>query len=201
MSRPPIILASGSPRRRDLLASLGIDFDVVIPDVDETQSPGEDPGSYVVRLARAKAAAVSDAGPASGPRSGPGRLVIAADTTVALGEEIIGKPIDRADAERILRRLSGRTHSVYSGVALAYRDTVVSELVRTSVSFCDLSEADIEWYVATGEPDDKAGAYGMQGTGNVFVDRIDGNPSNVIGLPLPTVIALARELGVQLLGG
>jgi septum formation protein len=188
---PPIVLASGSPRRHELLASLGVDFTIVSPDVDESVRAGEAPRAYVERLARAKAAAI--------PR--PDALVIAADTTVVLDDEIIGKPIDRHDARRLLRRLSGRAHVVHTGVAVSLDGHVEAEVVDTAVWFVDLSDADIDWYVATGEPDDKAGAYGMQGTGNVFVAAIDGSPSNVIGLPLATVMALARRLGVDLIAG
>jgi septum formation protein len=189
MTVPPIILASGSPRRRDLLASLGLDFAVVAPDIDETERAEEAPGAYVERLARAKAAAVT-----------PGdALVIAADTTVALDGRIIGKPGNRDDAARMLRELSGRTHTVHTAVACAWRDGVVANVVETEVTFVAMTDADILWYVATGEPDDKAGGYGMQGTGNVFVEHIDGSPSNVVGLPLPTVVRLARSLGVDLL--
>ncbi len=189
MTPPAVVLASGSPRRRDLIASLGLSFEIVVPDIDETTRPGEAPVDYVERLARDKAAAVAR----------PGALIIAADTTVVLGGEIIGKPVDRADARSMLRRLSGRTHTVATGVALALESAVVAEVVETAVTFVALSDAAIDWYVATGEPGDKAGAYGMQGTGNAFVAAIAGSPSNVIGLPLATVITLAASLGVDLL--
>jgi len=189
MNRPEVVLASGSPRRHDLLRSLGIAFRVVVPDVDESEQPAELPRQYVERIARCKVAAVS----------APDALVIAADTTVALDGEIIGKPTDRADAARILRALSGRTHTVHTAVACSFDRRTVAAVVDTDVTFVPLSDDDIAWYVATGEPDDKAGAYGMQGTGNAFVERIDGSPSNVIGLPLPHVVTLARDLRVDLL--
>lgn len=188
-SAVPIVLASGSPRRRELLGALGLTFEVVAPDVDESIVGDEEPRAYVERLARTKAAAV--------PR--PDALVVAADTTVVVDGDIVGKPVDDADARAMLRRLSGRAHTVHTGVAVALGDRVVSDVVDTTVRFVELSDAEIDWYVATGEPADKAGAYGMQGTGNVFVAGIDGSPSNVIGLPVATVVALARALGVDLL--
>jgi septum formation protein len=184
-----VVLASGSPRRRDLLASLGVTFDVVVPNVDETIAPGELPRPYVERLARAKANAVDQ----------PLSLVVAADTTVVLDGDIIGKPRDRDDARAILTRLGGRTHTVHTGVAVALGSDLRSVVVDTTVTFAPLDSAMIDWYVATGEPDDKAGAYGMQGTGNVLVERIAGSPSNVIGLPLRAVVDLAASLGVDLL--
>ncbi len=186
-----IILASTSPRRGDLLASLGLVFAIVDPAVDENHFSGEDPESYVVRVARSKAEAVATAM--------TDQLIIAADTTVALDGDVVGKPLDRLDAARILRVLSGRTHTVFTGVALALAGRMVSGVVATHVSFCQLSDAAIAWYVGTGEPDDKAGAYGMQGAGNVFVEHVDGSPSNVIGLPLALVRDLATDLGIDLL--
>lgn len=193
-ARPRVVLASGSPRRHELLAALGIDPIVWPPDVDETLQVGESPVDYVARLARAKAAAI-----AAQPDISATDLVLAADTTVVLDGEIIGKPIDRADAAAILRRLSGRTHRVHTGVAVQLGDRVETAVIDTDVTFVSLSDDDIAWYVATGEPDDKAGAYGMQGTGTAIVAAIDGSPSNVIGLPLPALVELASRLGVRLL--
>ncbi len=184
-----IVLASGSPRRAELLASLGVTFDIRPADVDETPRPDETPRDYVRRLAHTKAEAVGDVG----------SLVIAADTTVVLGGAIIGKPVDRDDARRILRSLAGRTHTVHTGVAVRLGDRVADDVVDTDVTFTPIADAALDWYLATEEPYDKAGAYGMQGTGNVFVASIHGSPSNVIGLPLATVVAIARGLGVDLL--
>ena len=127
------------------------------------------------------------------------RSVIAADTTVVLDSEILGKPVDRDDARRMLGRLVGRTHTVLTGVAVRHRDATVSAVVGSAVTLASMDSDTIDWYVATGEPDDKAGAYGLQGIGTMFVERIDGSPSNVIGLPLGTVLDLARDLGVELL--
>jgi septum formation protein len=185
-----VLLASGSPRRRELLAQLGVEFEIVAPDVDETPLPGEAPVPYVGRLAIAKAAAVAVA---------PETMVIAADTTVEIDGDILAKPIDVADATTMLRRLSARTHQVHTGVALRRGERTVSEVVTAHVTFAALTDAQIDWYVATGEPMDKAGAYAVQGTGGVFVERVDGSVSNVIGLPLHTVVRLAEQLGVTLL--
>ncbi len=189
VSTPRVVLASGSPRRRELLASIVAAFDVSVPDVDESVRGDESPEDYVERLALDKARAIVR----------PESLVIAADTTVVVDGRIIGKPIDRAHARAMLQQLSGVTHRVFTGVAVSIDDRVRSAVVTTDVTFVALSSADIDWYVETGEPDDKAGAYGMQGTGNAFVASIDGSPSNVIGLPLSTVVSLARDLGVDLL--
>lgn len=183
-----LILASGSPRRRELLNLLGIPFEVRPVDLDETPHPGEDPIVYVERLAREKAAAQAQ----------PGELVLAADTTVFLDGEILGKPEDPEDARRMLRRLSARTHQVATGVALHDPATTrtVSHVDRTPVTFRALEPHEIDWYVATGEPMDKAGAYAIQGAAGLFITHIEGVPSNVVGLPLPTVGRLFEELGI-----
>jgi septum formation protein len=188
---PPVLLASGSPRRRELLAQLGCTFAVLPPDVDESVQAGESPTAYVDRLAVEKAHAVE---------ADPDTLVIAADTTVDLGGEILAKPVDAADAAAMLRRLSGRTHRVHTGVAVRRGGEVRHEVVTSLVTFVPLSEADVEWYVATGEPLDKAGGYAVQGSGGVFVQRVRGSVSNVVGLPLHTLVRLAGELGVRLTG-
>lgn len=186
----PIVLASGSPRRRDLLEQLGVTFSTLTPDIDETPQPGEDPVAYVRRLAVAKAAAVVDvAGDV---------LVIAADTTVDLGGQILGKPADAADAAVMLRALSGRTHRVHTGVALRRGDACVADVATTLVTMTPIGESALRWYVGTGEPLDKAGAYAVQGAGGVFVERIRGSVSNVVGLPLHLVARLAADLGVPL---
>lgn len=181
-----VVLGSGSPRRRELLEQLGVEFDVVSPDVDETPLPGEAPVDYVRRLAVAKSMAVDAAADA---------LVITADTTVDLGGEILAKPEDAADAARMLRALSARTHRVHTGVALRVGDDVRSEVVTSLVTFVALTPSAIDWYVGTGEPLDKAGAYAVQGAGGVFVQRVRGSVSNVVGLPLHAVARLAAELG------
>lgn len=187
-----VVLGSASPRRRDLLQQLGLEFDVVAPDIDETPLPGEGPVQYVRRLALAKSAAISAHDDA---------LVVTADTTVDLDGCILGKPVDTADAAAMLRRLSARTHRVHTGVALRLGDRTESDVVTSLVTFTPLTAASIEWYVGTGEPLDKAGAYAVQGAGGVFVQRIRGSVSNVVGLPLHTVVRLAADLGVVLVGG
>lgn len=191
MNAPPIVLASASPRRYALLEQLGLRFSVEAPDVDETPLLDEAPVPYVQRLAVAKAHAVHV--PAH-------TLVIAADTTVDLGGEILAKPVDADDARAMLRRLSARTHRVHTGVALRLGDRTVAETITSLVTFTPLTAAMIEWYVGTGEPLDKAGAYAVQGAGGVFVQRVQGSVSNVVGLPLHAVVRLAGDLGVVLLG-
>jgi septum formation protein len=186
-----VVLASGSPRRRELLARLGVEFQVVVPDVDETPLAGEAPGEYVARLARAKAAAVVVEA---------GTLVIAADTTVDVDGEILGKPADIDQARRMLKRLSGRTHHVHTGVAVRRDGRIEYSVEDTRVQFEALTDHALEWYLATGESFDKAGAYALQGAGGVFVSKISGSVSNVIGLPLHTVVELARRVGVDLVG-
>lgn len=190
-ARAGIVLASGSPRRRELLAQLGLQLTIVSPDVDESPLAGEAPVPYVRRLAIAKAHAVAAA---------PDVVVVAADTTVDLDGEILAKPADADDARRMLRRLSGATHQVHTGVALRLGERTVAETVTTSVTFAVLSDAVVDWYVGTGEPMDKAGAYAVQGAGGALVERVDGSVSNVVGLPLHAVVRLADALGVTLLG-
>jgi len=185
------ILASSSPRRRELLASIGVDFDVMPSNVPEVHRDGEAPEEYVARLSRDKANALS--------RAHPSRWVIAADTTVFLGDRLLEKPVDGADAARMLATIAGQTHFVYTGVTLehtasGYRETRVAE---TEVRMLPLSSSDIEWYVGTGEPLDKAGAYAAQGVGAVFIDSIHGSYSNVVGLPLATLFQMLRRAGID----
>lgn len=186
-----IVLASGSPRRREILATLGIAFEVVPADIDETVLPGEAALDYVLRLARSKASAVA---------AGDGRrLVIAADTTVAIDGEILGKPADLREARSMARRLSGRTHQVHTGVAVACGDALIVDATTTDVTFSPLTDELIEWYVAQPEPYDKAGGYAIQGAGAAFVERVDGNVANVIGLPVPMLLRLAAAVGRPLI--
>lgn len=185
-----VVLASSSPRRHELLSQVGVPFAVRVPDIDESPLAGEEPRDYVRRLAFAKAAAVT---------ASSDELVIAADTTVELGGEILAKPIDDTDAAAMLRRLSGRTHHVHTGVAARRNGRELAEVCTTSVSFVDLDEGTIGWYVASGEPIDKAGAYALQGAGGALVRLVRGSVSNVIGLPLHLVVDLAGQLGVRLL--
>jgi septum formation protein len=178
-----LILASASPRRAELLRAAGIPFTIRVADIDETQLPGETPSAYVLRLAQEKAQAVAQ----------PGELVLGADTTVVIGETIAGKPEDAADARRMLRLLSGAWHEVLTAVALVKDAQVRADLAVTRVKFAPLSEHEIEWYIATQEPFDKAGAYGIQGYASRFIERIEGNYANVVGLPVQLVYQMMAE--------
>ena len=179
-----LILASASPRRAELLKAAGIEYTVRAADVDETLLPGESPADYVLRLSIDKAQAVAR----------PEELVLGADTTVVIDLEIAAKPADEADARRMLRALSGRWHEVLTGVTLLRDDFILSEVDTTRVKFVEMSETEIDWYVITGEPMDKAGAYGIQGFASRFVERIDGNYSNVVGLPVELVYRMLKEV-------
>jgi septum formation protein len=174
-----------------LLGELGLRFTVRATDVDETPLPGEVPGDMVLRLAVAKAAA----------RAHPGELVLAADTTVVLDGELLGKPADEAEARAMLDRIAGREHTVLTAVALEEpeNDRKVSAVETSRVRMAALSPEEIAWYVATGEPLDKAGSYAIQGIGALFVEEVFGNYTNVVGLPLPLTGRLFRALGYELL--
>ena len=187
-----LILASASPRRAELLRAAGIQFDVLPADIDESVLPGESAEHHVRRLAEAKACAVL-------PRAG-GRPVLSADTVVVVAGEILGKPADDGDARRMLRLLSGRSHEVMTGICLLRHDgergKQSSEVAVTTVEFASLTDAEINWYVASGEPHDKAGAYAIQGLASRFVTRIDGCYSNVVGLPVAVVYRVCTEAGL-----
>lgn len=189
-SLPLLVLASGSPRRRELLERYPIRLEIRPADVDESVQPGEQPEPYVRRLARAKAEAVRS----------PGDIVLAADTCVVLRGEILGKPTDSADARRMLMGLADTTHHVITAIAVGDDHGTAVETVRTDVTMTPIPPADLEWYVATDEPHDKAGAYAIQGAGGRFVRRIDGSHSNVVGLPLDTVARLLDHAGIPLTG-
>lgn len=178
----PIVLASGSPRRRQLLEMLRIPFRVLAPDVDEHVQPGERPDEYVMRLANAKAAAVV--------ARVPGDVVLAADTTVVLGGEIIGKPESPDDAVAMLDRLQGRTHEVMTAVAVARDEAVAQALDVSRVTFRVADRVTLAAYVATGEPLDKAGAYAIQGLGAPLIERVEGDFFGVMGLPLRLALDL-----------
>ncbi len=179
-----LVLASGSPRRAELLGAIGLSFVVRAADIDESLAPDEAPDEYVLRLAAAKAAAVAT----------PGEIVVGADTTVEVDGVILGKPAGDHDARAMLRRLSGRAHRVHTGVTVLAGSRRLERLVTTSVRFVPLTADVIEWYVATGEPADKAGGYAIQGAGGALVAGVDGSVSNVIGLPLAETVALLRTV-------
>lgn len=193
MPRNPqdIVLASASPRRRELLAQVGIDFHVVPSNADETLLAKETPETHVIRLSCDKAMEVS-----SRPAQ-TGRWFIGSDTVVVRDEVILGKPSDASEAAEMLTSLSGRGHRVISGYAVHDRESnrTLSAAVATRVFFKDLTTREIEGYIATGEPFDKAGAYAIQGIGSFMVPRIEGSYTNVVGLPLCEVISALEELG------
>jgi septum formation protein len=184
-----VILASQSPRRRELLALVGIDHEVQPADIDETPWPNEEPVSHTERLARGKAQVIA--------ARAPDALVIAADTIVVIDGAILGKPTDIPDARAMLRRLSGRTHEVCTAMAVACGDRVESAVVRVPVRFRALDDDTIARYVNTGEPMDKAGAYGIQGYGATIVEHIEGDYFAVMGLSLVTVVQLAERMGMR----
>lgn len=185
------ILASASPRRRELLTSIGVDFEVLPSHVPEVHQEGEAPEEYVARLSRDKAHAIA--------LQHPDRWVIAADTTVLLGEQLLEKPVDARDAERMLAAIAGKTHVVYTGVTLenVERDWRETRVAESEVRMLSLSAEDIAWYVKTGEPLDKAGAYAVQGIGAMFIDSIHGSYTNVVGLPLATLFQMLRRAGID----
>ncbi|HXG64874.1 MAG TPA: Maf family protein [Blastocatellia bacterium] len=189
MSEKKIILASSSPRRSEILKTIGVEFEVAPAQVPENPLPGEAPPDYITRLARAKVITVA--------RQRASGLVIGADTIVVLDGQLLGKPKDAEDATEMLKKLSGRWHAVMTGVALYDIATrrEVADYEKTLVRFAQLTDREIAWYVETGEPMDKAGAYAIQGYGGMFVEEIAGNYFNVVGLPVPLVYRLARRLG------
>jgi septum formation protein len=184
-----VILASGSPRRHELLDMIGIAHEVIPANIDESLRNGERPVEHVERLAREKGAAIADRFPNS--------LVIAADTIVVIDGEVLGKPRDAAEARAMLHRLAGRTHVVFTAVAASLHGRLESAVEEVSVTFLPISDSTIANYVATGEPMDKAGSYGIQGYGATIVQRIDGDFFTVMGLPLARLVALLRRLGVS----
>ena len=202
-----LILASASPRRAELLRAAGYEFDVVVADVDESIRNGESPSAYVRRLAAAKSAAalgsdldfretetVHELSPKRENRDLTPTIVLGADTTVVVDDEILAKPRDEADAAAMLRRLSGRRHEVLTGVSLRRGAYEVGRVESTSVYVAELTDEEIAWYVATGEGRDKAGAYAIQGFASRFIPRVEGSYSNVVGLPVACVRELLTEI-------
>jgi septum formation protein len=182
----PVVLASQSPRRRELLTLIGIEHSVQPANIDERQFPGEEPRAHAERLARGKAGAIS----------APGAVTIGSDTIVVVDGDVLGKPADDADATGMLRRLSGRSHTVITAVAVRFQERLVSDVEEVTVTFRSLSDEDITAYIATREPMDKAGAYGIQGYGATIVERVDGDYFSVMGLPLNRLARLLESLGL-----
>lgn len=184
-----LILASASPRRAELLTTADLEFEVISAAVDETPRAEEPAEDYVLRVARDKATAGAACG-------GSGLPVLAADTVVVAGGRLLGQPSDNGHAREMLRMLSGTVHEVLTGVVLLAGSRELAEVVRTRVRFVPLSDGEIDWYIATGEPQGKAGAYAIQGRASRFVDHIDGSWANVVGLPVATVYRMLRQSGV-----
>ena len=189
MSACRVVLASGSPRRRQLLELIGIEHDVLPSNIDETMRPREAPRRHAERLAREKASAVA--------KRDPDRITIAADTIVVVNRKVLGKPVDEDDARRMLSMLSGREHTVITAVAVARGRKLRSAIEEVRVKFRRLRDDEIDAYIATGEPMDKAGAYGIQGYGATIVQCVDGDYFAVMGLPLARLVTLLRDLGVH----
>ncbi len=184
-----LILASGSPRRRDFIRNLGIPFEVIKPEIDERPHPGESPAELVQRLAFEKASAAADLY--------PDRVVLAADTIVVLDHEVLGKPRDRADAAAMLKKLSGRTHEVMTGVCVRRGEEIRPLFAITKVTFTPMSDELIAAYVASGESDDKSGSYAVQGIGTMFVDKVEGSVSSVVGLPCAQTRMVLEQFGYR----
>lgn len=189
-----LILASASPRRRELLSRLGLDFTVMAAQADETLLPGLTPRQQVLRLSEIKAQAVRENLPQR-----PGQVIVSADTIVVLDEQILGKPKDKAQAQAMLSALSGRSHLVLTGVTVLSQDSREQLCEETQVCFRPLTAQEISAYVQIGEPMDKAGAYGIQGFGSLFVEKIIGDYYNVMGLPLCRLGQLLRQAGIPIL--
>jgi septum formation protein len=185
-----LVLASASPRRAELLSAAGFSFVIQSVEIDETPRPDEDAPALVLRLASAKAGAVPQAA---------GEVILGADTVVVVEGEILGKPVDDEDAAKMLRRLSGRSHEVVTGLAVRHGSSLVTAIERTRVHVAALRRDEIAWYVQSGEPRDKAGAYGIQGLASRFIERIDGSYTNVVGLPVATVRRVLRSMGLEAL--
>ena len=185
-----VLLSSGSPRRKELLSFLGIDFQVKIPKVPEIQLAGESPVDFCSRISREKALEVA--------RENPDALVIGADTVVVVDGMILGKPKDVDQARDYLMLLQNKEHEVYTGYSILYGKHHRTNVVRTKVHFKHMTVEEISWYISTGEPMDKAGAYAVQGIGSLFIDKVQGSYTNVIGLPLSHVYSDLNQFGISL---
>ena len=184
---PKLVLASGSPRRSEIMNSVGWEFTKDVPDIDESERDGENAETYVQRLAKEKAEAVT--------ASHPGEIVLAADTTVVLDGRIIGKPTDLLDARRMLEMLAGNWHEVLTGIAVMTNGTSKVGMQRTRVKFAPMNDAELDFLVALGDPLDKAGAYAVQAQAALFIEGIEGDYWNVVGLPISLVYEMVRDVG------
>jgi septum formation protein len=184
-----VLLSSGSPRRKELLSLLGIDFEIRVPRIPEVQKPGETPEGFCSRISCEKAKGVS--------REYPDSLIIGADTIVVIDGRILGKPRDADEAKDFLILLQGREHEVLTGYTVLSGPKCRTNVVATKVFFREMSPGEISWYISTGEPMDKAGAYALQGIGSIFIDRIHGSYTNVIGLPLSHLYFDLKEYGLR----
>ena len=185
-----MLLSSGSPRRKELLSLLGLPFQIIVPDISEVQQKGETPRSFCSRISREKAIKTA--------AQYPEALVIGADTIVVVNGMILGKPKDKKEACDFLGLLQDDTHEVYTGYTITYKNLLTSKVVRTRVRFRAMTPDEISWYVSTGEPMDKAGAYAVQGIGSIFIEKINGCFTNVIGLPLSYLYEDLKKFGIKL---
>ena len=185
---PRLVLASGSPRRSEIMTSVGWEFEKHVPDIDESERNGEPPEDYVTRLAREKAEVIA--------ASHPNEIVLAADTTVVVAGQIVGKPLDLSDARRMISMLAENWHEVLTGIAVAKNGTIACDIQRTRVKFVPMSDAEIDFLVEMGDPLDKAGAYAVQAQAALFIERIEGDYWNVVGLPVSLVYRLVMGDGV-----
>jgi septum formation protein len=186
---PKLVLASGSPRRAEIMRSVGWEFEKDVPDIDEAELPGETPEDYVVRLACEKAELIA--------KKHPDKIVLGADTTVVIGGQIVGKPVDLADARRMVEMLAGNWHEVLTGVAIVSAGKASAALQRTRVKFVEMNDAEIDFLVAVGDPLDKAGAYAVQAQAALFIEEIEGDYWNVVGLPISLVYSLVMQKPAQ----
>lgn len=182
---PRLVLASGSPRRSEIMTSIGWEFTKDVPNIDESEREGESPETYVTRLAREKAEAIVAAH--------PGQILLAADTTVVIEGKIVGKPVDLADAKRMIGMLSGNWHEVLTGVAVARNGSVRVGMERTRVKFAAMTDEEVRFLAENGDPLDKAGAYAVQAQAALFIEGIEGDYWNVVGLPIRLVYELVQE--------
>lgn len=197
MDKIKFVLASNSPRRKQLFALGGWEFDVIAADVDETPDENESPREYVIRLAKAKATAIqARACPEPRRRAESEAVIVGSDTTVVDGDEMLGKPVDESDARRMLKQLRGRVHQVYTGIAILRNEKMVVDLCVTDVPMRDYSGEEIERYIQTGDPMDKAGAYAIQHRGFKPVDRLEGCYASVMGLPMCHIVRALRRFDI-----